>query len=118
MFSDRTRKGRLYQLGVLAALALFACAEFHGIVPLLGVCDLHVIPGHGSSHDPTSSDTQQPCGLCVLVQSLVLTPEWECVETPTPAVAFGRNVPEYTFLWSDVSWTPESVRGPPLPAIS
>lgn len=113
MFPGRIRNRKRYLLGVYVALALFACAEFHGLIPLLGFCETHGIPAHGSSNDPLRPDTQQPCGLCVLVQSLVLTSQWETVETPSSDTAYRQTLPDYAFFWSDVSWTPESLRGPP-----
>jgi hypothetical protein len=118
MVANRSKHGKILVLGVYVGLALFVCAEFHGLAPLLGTCSLHGVPIHGPTNDPTDAGDGKQCGLCVLVQSLVLVPHLERAEAPPSEPAAEVFVTDATPLWCDTSWSPETLRGPPLRTLS
>lgn len=94
-------------------LALFATAELHEVLLLLAQpCASH---SHTSPAAPQPQGTsKEPCAFCVLLGMAALVP-YPGVVSALVVEKANTDVPTYLSLrWSDLSPTPESLRGPPL----
>ncbi|MCC6697721.1 MAG: hypothetical protein IT365_18985 [Candidatus Hydrogenedentes bacterium] len=107
------RSRRLIRIGASVLLAMFATAELHEVLLLI------VQPC--ASHSHTAPGAPQPqgtgekrCAFCALLSMAALIP-FSTAMSVLIAETANTDVPTYLSLrWSDLSATPESLRGPPL----